>query len=153
MNVYFYSTGIVFTRRVLQALAVALLITLAALAKRSFDHVFYGVRMLEAVFLLVFILTYFREQRRALYDANSAVTINWNLFEAVLFLSSILGYLLFAVVHRYSYDVFYGYFNPGGIGMLTGIALGEWLWQNTRLRHLDEQCRERYWKNYKDRIW
>ena len=153
MNVYFYSTGIVFTHRVLQALAVALLITLAALAKRSFDHVFYGVQTLEVIFVAVFILTYFREQRRASHDPHSAMAVNWDLFESVLFLFSILGYFIFAVVHRYSYDTFYGYFNPGGIGMLTGVALGEWLWQNTRLKHLDEQHRERYWKNYKDRIW
>lgn len=152
-NPYFYSKGIVITRRVWQLLAAGVIISLATLAKRSIGRIFYGVQAMEIIFVIVFILTYFREQRRALYDPHSNVVINWNLLESILYLASIVGYVVFARTHHYSYEVFYGYFNSLNIGLFTGLIWGELLWHNSRLKQLDDKQRERYWTNYKDNLW
>ena len=143
----------IITRRVWQLLAGAIILLLVLTAKRSFDRVFFGLRMMEAVFAFTFALTYFREQRRTFHSPDSILVINWNLFESILFLGSMIAYVVFACLRQYSYDTFYAYFNFGAAGMLLGVALGEWLWQNNRLRKLSDEHKARYWANYKDHIW
>lgn len=151
MHFYFYSKGLIFTRRIQQLFGVGVLIAMAALAIRAFDQMFV-VQTMETVFVIAFIFTYFREERRAMHEPQTKVMKQWDLFEDVLFAATVLGYLIFAWIHRYTFHMFYGYFNVGGVGLYLGIIFGEWLWHNSRLKHLDDVNRQRYWKNYKDNL-
>ncbi|MBI3618341.1 MAG: hypothetical protein HY210_09075 [Candidatus Omnitrophica bacterium] len=144
---------IIITRRIWQLLAAAGVVLLAVLATPCYSlNARYGLWIGGRIFFVVFALAYWREERRATRSPDSNLVINWNLAEAVLFLASILGYFILAYVLRFGRDVFYAYLHTGALGLLGGVALGEWLWQNTKLRELDETCRQRYWANYKDSI-
>jgi hypothetical protein len=80
------------------------------------------------------------------------VMTQWNTFEAVLFAGAVTAYFIHGFTQRYSFNLFYGYFILAGIGLYAGIILGEWLWHNSRLKHMDEIQRQRYWTNYKDNL-
>lgn len=104
------------------------------------------------IFLIIFSLTYLREERRAARSPDSNLVINWNLAEALLlFLSAVLFLMVSFILNLSDMDI-YAYFNTGLLGLLTGVIMGEFLWQNSRLKELDESCQERYWANYKDSI-
>ena len=146
------SGKIIITRRIWQLLAAAGVVLLAMLVSYYPLSARYGLWVGGRIFFVVFALAYLREERRATQLPHSNRIINWNLAEAVLLLSSILGYFILAYVFHFGRDLFYAYFHTGALGLLGGVALGEWLWQNTRLKELDETCRQRYWANYKDSI-
>lgn len=146
------SKKIIITRRIWQLLAAAGVVLLTMLVSYYPLSARYGLWVGGHIFFVVFALAYWREERRATRAADSNLVINWNLAEAVLLLASILGYFILAYVLHFDRDVFYAYLHTGTLGLLGGVALGEWLWQNTRLRELDETCRQRYWTNYKDSI-
>ena len=112
----------------------------------------YGFCLAGSIFLIVFSLTYLREERRATCSPHSNLVINWDLAEAVLLLSSLLGYFVFAYIHHLDQVVFYAFFRTGTLGLLAGVAIGELFWQQTRLGRLDETCRQRYWATYKNSI-
>lgn len=144
---------IIITKRIWQLIAVTgfLLVTIFA---RDYPPGFYiGIRLFISTFLIIFILTYMREERRTLYPEDSNMVINWNLIESILFLSSLLGYFLFAFIRHFDRAFFYAYLYTGSLGMMAGLAIGEFFWQNTQLRKFDELCQRRYWANYKDSIW
>ncbi|MBI3618397.1 MAG: hypothetical protein HY210_09370 [Candidatus Omnitrophica bacterium] len=143
---------IIITRRIGQLLAAAGVVLLTILVTYYPLNPRYGLWVGGQIFFVVFALAYLREERRATRSPDSNAVINWNLIEAGLLLASILGYSVLAYVCYFSREVFYAYFYTGALGLLGGLALGEWLWQNTRLRELDETCRQRYWANYKDSI-
>lgn len=144
---------IIITRRIWQLLAAAGVVLLAVLATPYyFLNARYGLWVGGRIFFVVFALAYLREERRATRSPDSNLVMNWNLAEAVLLLASILGYFILAYVLHFGRDVFYAYLHAGALGLLGGVALGEWLWQNIRLKELDETCRQRYWTNYKDSI-
>jgi hypothetical protein len=113
----------------------------------------FGIRLFGSIFIIVFVLTYIREERRTTKSPNSNIVINWNLVESILLLFSLLGFFIFAFIRRFDEYFFYAYFNTGFLGLLTGVAMGELFWQNTGLRKLDEPCRQHYWANYKNSIW
>lgn len=140
------------TRRIWQLLAAAGVVLLAMLVSYYPLGARYGLWVGGRIFFVVFALAYWREERRATRPPDSSLVINWNLAEAVLLLASILGYFILAYVSHFGRDLFYAYFHTGALGLLGGVALGEWLWQNARLKGLDETCRRRYWENYKDSI-
>lgn len=140
------------TRRIWQLLAAAGVVLLTVLVTYYPFNARYGLWVGGRIFFVVFALAYWREERRATRSPGSNLVINWNLAEAVLLLASILGYFILAYVSHFGRDLFYAYFHTGALGLLGGVALGEWLWQNTRLKELDETCRRRYWENYKDSI-
>ena len=146
------SKKIIVTSRMWQLLAAGGVVLLAILATHYPLNSRYGLWLGGQIFFVVFALAYLREERRATRSPDSNAVINWNLAEAVLFLSGILGYFVLAYVCHFSKEFFYAYFHTGALVLLGGLALGEWLWQNTRLKELDETCRQRYWENYKDSI-
>lgn len=146
------SNKIIITCRIWQLLAAAGVVLLVMSVSYYPFNPRYGLWIGGRIFFLVFALAYLREERRATRSPDSNLVINWNLAEAFLLLASILGYFILAYVLHFGRDVFYAYFHTGALGLLGGVALGEWLWQNARLRQLDEKCRQRYWANYKDSI-
>ena len=143
---------IVFTRRIWQLLAAAGVVLLAMSGRyHPFDRRF-GLRVGGLIFLITMGLAYLREERRALRSPHSNSVINWNMVEAILFLTSIVGFYAVSFIFGLSESYFYAYLNTGALGLLTGVALGEFLWQNLRLKELDEIYQERYWICYKDSI-
>jgi len=143
---------IIVTRKIWQliaATAFVLLITLGEYYPFSFHD---GMRLGGCAFLVVFNLTYLREERRATHPPDSNLVINWNLAEAILLLASLLGYFVFAYVHDLEKSRFYAVFRTATLGLLGGVAIGEFVWQNTQLRRLDETCQQRYWATYKNSI-
>ena len=143
---------IILTKRIWQLLAAAGVILLAMSGRYyPFDGRF-GLRVGGLIFLIAMGLAYLREERRALKLPHSNSVINWNLVESILFLASIVGFYAVAFIFGVSESYFYAYLNTGALGLLTGVALGEFLWQNLRLKELDEISRDRYWACYKDSI-
>ncbi|MBI4354327.1 MAG: hypothetical protein HY595_03740 [Candidatus Omnitrophica bacterium] len=143
---------IIVTRRTWQLVAVtgfAVLITAAQYYPFSVES---GLWLGGSLFLMVFGLTYLREERKALHSPHSNLVLNWNLAEAMTLLATLLGYFVFAWIRRLDKILFYGYFHTCTLGWLAGILVGEVLWQHTQLRRLDEVCRQRYWANYKNSI-
>lgn len=144
---------IIITRRVWQLLAVIGAVLMAILTRSYYPFSFRsGLRLCAYIFILIFSLTYFREERRATKPPDSNLVLNWNLVEAILLLITIVGYITFAFIHNFSESLFYGLFHTGLLGLSSGVAAGEFFWQNTRLKDLDEICRQRYWAIYQDSI-
>lgn len=141
---------ILITRRIWQLFAATAFVLLTALADYYPFSVQYGFYLAGSIFLIVFSLTYLREERRATRSPHSNLVINWNLAEAVLLLSSLVGYFVFAYVYHLDKVVFYAFFRTGTLGLLVGVAIGELFWQQTQLGRLDEACRQRYWATYKN---
>ena len=159
LNYYTYgpaqgpSNKMIVTKRVWQFLAAAAFVVMTTLVKHYPFDLPAGLWLGGNIFFIVFLLAYMREERRATRSPDSNLVLNWNLIEAFLFLASIVGFIILAVVHQLNEIFFYAYFHTGAIGLLIGVALGEFIWQNTRLKQLDEECHSRYWENYKDSIW
>lgn len=143
---------IIMTRRMWQLVAVMVFVVLMAFARYYPFSLEYGLRLGGSIFLVVFGLTYLREERRALSSPKSNLVLNWNLAEAVVLLSSLVGYYIVAWVLDFDHTTFYAYFHTGTLGWLSGLLIGEFVWPNTQLRHLDEAFRQRYWANYKNSI-
>lgn len=140
------------TRRIWQLVAAAvfvLLMTLGDYYPFSFRD---GMQLGGCVFLAVFSLTHLREERRAMQPSDSDVVINWNLAEALLLFASLVGYFIFAAVRDVETTRFYAVFRTATLGLLSGVAIGEFVWHNTQLGRLDESCQQRYWATYKDSI-
>lgn len=146
------SQKILITRRMWQLFAVTAFVLLTTLADHYPLGAPYGFSLGGSIFLVVFSLTYLREERRATHSPHSDLVINWNLAEAVLLLSSLLGYFVFAYIHHLDKVAFYAFFRTGTLGLLAGVAIGELFWQQTQLRRLDETYRQRYWATYKNSI-
>ncbi len=146
------STTIIMTRRIWQLIAVTAFVVLMTVARYYPFSFSYGLRLGGSIFLIVFGLTYLREERRAMRSPNSNLVLNWNVAEAVVLLASLLGYYVLAFVRDFDKALFYGYFHTGTLGWLGGLAIGEFVWQNMQLRRLEETCRQRYWANYKNSI-
>ena len=144
---------IMITARIWQLLAAAAFVVMATMVRYYPFSLREGIWLGGVVFTIVFGSSYLREERRATRSPDSDCVLNWNLIEAFLLLASIVGFFIFAFVHRLHEILFYAYFHTGAIGLLIGVAVGEFFWQNIRLRELDEECRGRYWANYKDSIW
>lgn len=144
---------IIITRRIWQLIGLGVIVLL----KTSFEYYplgfQFGIHLYFRIFLIIFILTYLREERRATKSPDSNLVINWNLVESILLLGSILGYFALAVIWRFDRDLFYACFNTYFLGLVSGVAFGELLYQNTRLKKLDDICKRRYWANYKNSIW
>ncbi len=144
---------IIITRKIWQLIAVtgfALMVSFSRYYPLGFR---FGIHLFASIFLTVSYLTYRREERRAMYPADSDLVINCNLSESVLLLLSILAFFVIAFIKHFDEHFFYAYFHTSILGLLVGVVLGEFLWQNTRLKNLDEIYRQRYWANYKDSIW
>lgn len=144
---------IIITRRIWQLIALIGFVLIASFTRFYPLGFRFGVHLFGSIFLIVFGLTYMREERRATKPTNSNIVINWNLTESILLLFGLLGFFIFAFIWRFDEHLFYAYFNTGLLGLLSGVAIGELFWQNTRLRKLDESCRQRYWTSYKNSIW
>ena len=144
---------IIITRRVWQLIAAIGFVLMATFVKYYPLGFQFVIRLFASIFLIVFSLTYMREERRAMNSPDSNIVINWNLAESILLLFSLLGFLVIAFIHRINEYFFYAYLNTGLLGLLSGVAIGEFFWQNTRLRELKEPYRQRYWADYKDSIW
>ena len=140
------------TRRIWQLFAATVFVLLTTLTERYPFSVQYGLSLAGGIFLIVFGLTYLREERRATQSPDSDSVINWNLAEAVLLLSGILGYFVFAYIHDLDKILFYALFRTGTLGLLVGVAVGELFWQQTQLGKFDETCRQRYWATYKNSV-
>lgn len=140
------------TRRIWQLVAAAAFILLMLLGNYYPFSFRDGIQLGGGVFLVVFSLTYLREERRAMQPPDSDVVINWNLAEALLLFASLVGYFIFAAVRDVETTRFYAVFRTAALGLLSGVALGEFVWHNTQLRRLDESCQQRYWAVYKDSI-
>lgn len=112
-----------------------------------------GCQLGGSIFLIVFSLTYLREERRATRSPESDLVINWNLAEAVLLLASLIGYFVWAAVRHVDAVIFHALLRTGTLGLLSGVMAGELVWQQTQLKKLDEACRQRYWANYKNSMW
>ena len=144
---------IIITQRVWQLIAAIGLVLMALFAGTYPLGFNYGIRLFFGIFLIIFSLTYMREERRATKSARSNLVINWNLAESILLLLSIVVYFVVATIQDFDRNLFYAYFHTGFLGLLCGVTIGELLWQNTTLRKLDDYCRRRYWANYKNSIW
>lgn len=144
---------IIITRRVWQLIALIGFVLMASFTRFYPLGFHFGIRLFGTIFLMVFGLTYMREERRATKSPNSNIVINWNLAESVLLLFSLLGFFIFAFIRYFDEHLFYACFNTGFLSLLSGVAIGELSWQNIGLRKLDESCRQRYWVNYKNSIW
>ena len=147
------SRKIIITARIWQLIAATVFVVMAT-AVRYYPFSFKeGLWLGGIIFTIVFTSSYMREERRATKSPDSNLILNCNLIEAFLLLSSLVGFFIFAYTRRMHEIFFYAYFHTGAIGLLSGVAAAEFFWQNTRLRQLDEECRFRYWEQYKDSIW
>lgn len=147
-----YYKKIIVTPRVWKLIAVSAL-TLMIIPARPYPFgLAGGAQLWGKIFLLIFILTYLREERRATKSPDSNLVINWNLAEAVVFLLCLVGFIAFVAVRNLHEIFYYAYFNTGMLGLVSGVAAGEFLWQNTQLKQLDDSCRQRYWENYDNTI-
>jgi len=104
----------------------------------------------EGVFLIVFALTYFREERRAHHPSYSAVIRRWNKAEEIAFTLTVAGLYGALLVFHLSLPFFYAWVSTYVIGLLSGLLVGEAVWQNLRLHQVEHTCRERYWSIYQD---
>ena len=147
------SSKIIITARIWQLIIATIFVVMATLVRYYPFNCREGLWLWGVVFTVVFSSSYMREERRATKSPDSNCVLNWNLIESFLLLASLVGFFIFTFVHRWHEIFFYAYFHTGTIGLLSGIAVGEFIWQNIRLRELDEECRARYWANYKDSIW
>ena len=144
---------IIVTRRIWQLTAAAGFVLLTTLAEYYPFNPRFGWWLGGLIFTVVFSLTYLREERRAAKSPDSNLVLNWNLAEAVLLLLSTVCFYVWSFISGMEKMYFYAYLHPGALGLLVGVGLAEFFWQNTRLKQIDESCRERYWNNYKDSIW
>lgn len=144
---------IIITRRVWQLIALIGFVLMAFFIRYYPLGFHFGVRLFAGIFLIVFSLTYMREERRATKSPHSNTVINWNLAEATLLLFSLLGFFVVAFIRDFDTHFFYAYFNTGFLELLSGVTVGELFWQNTRLKKLDESYHQHYWANYKNSIW
>lgn len=143
---------IIITRRIWQLLA-AIGIVLLIMSGRYYPFESrLGFRLGGLIFTIVLGLTFLREERKATRLPNSNRVLNWNLIEAVSFLLFSLSFYALAFILGLSEAYFYAYLHTGALGLLAGVATGEFLWQNLRLKELDQVCQDRYWVCYKDSI-
>jgi len=143
---------IIVTRRIWQLIA-AMGVVLLAMSGRYYPFgPCYGFRLGGLIFTIVLGLAFLREERRATRSPHSNWVVNWNLLEALLFLLFSVSFYVVAFIFHMSEMYFYAYLHTGILGLLTGVGLGEFLWQNIRLKELDEVCQNRYWACYKDSI-
>ena len=143
---------IIITRRIWQLIAAAGLVALAMATKEYPMNPRFGSSVGGSIFTIILGLTLLREERRALHSPDSNRVINWNLAEAIVLFFSTLGGFASAWMWRLPEIDFYAYLHTGLLGLLGGVAAGELLWQNVRLKALDDTCRNRYWAGYKDSI-
>ncbi len=148
-----WNKRIIITQRVWQFIALIGLVLMASFTRYYPLGFHFGMRLFAGIFLIVFSLTYMREERRATKLPHSNTVINWNLAEAALLLFSLLGFFVVAFIRDFDTHFFYAYFNTGFLGLLSGVAIGELFWQNISLRKLDESSRQHYWASYKNSIW
>ncbi|GEM_PF-4970336 len=141
---------IIITRRVWQLLAALGFVLLTTLAQHYPLNHRLGLWLGEGVFIVVFGLTYLREERRAVRSPHSNLVINWNLAEAFLMFLSAAAFIIVPLIVHLPETYFYAYLHTFLLGLLSGVALGEFLWQNIRLKQLDESFQRHYWDNYKN---
>lgn len=139
-------------RRIWQLLAVTAVVLVVTVGQYYPLRVQEGCRLWGSIFLIVFSLTYLREERRATRSPKSDLVINWNLAEAVLLFASLIGYFLWTAVRHVDAVLFHALFRTGTLGLLSGVMGGELFWQQTQLKTLDETCRQRYWATYHDSL-
>lgn len=144
---------IIITRRIWQLMALIVFVLIASFSRYYPLGLGFGIHLFAIIFLIVFSLTYMREERIASRPPDSNLVINWNLAESILLLFSLLTFFIIAFILRFDEYFFYAYFYTGFLGLLCGITLGEFFWQNTRLKKLDASNQQRYWANYKNSIW
>ena len=140
------------TSRCWQLTAAAGLVLLIMSARHYLFDPRFGLRLGGLIFTVVLGLTFLREERRATKLPDSNRVINWNLAESVSLLLFSLSFYVVSFIFGFSESYFYAYLHTGILGLLAGVALGEFLWQNLRLKELDETCQNRYWACYKDSI-
>lgn len=143
---------IIITRRIWQLLAATGIVLLIMSGRYYPFGLRYGLRLGGLIFTVVLGLTFLREERRATRLPNSNWVLNWNLVEAISFLLFSVSFYAVAFILGLSEADFYACLHTGALGLLTGVALGEFLWQNVRLKELDQVCQDRYWACYKDSI-
>ncbi len=146
------SKKIIVTRRVWQLIAAVGFVGLTMLFRYYPFSFHFGWWLGGLIFVVIFTLSYFREERMATKSPDSNLVLNWNLVEAILLFLSTVGFFVTAFVFPLSDDYLYGYLHTGILGLLSGVALAEFLWQNIRLKELDESCKNIYWDHYKDSI-
>lgn len=146
------SRKIIITQRLWQFIAATGFVLLTTLVRYYPFNLHFGLWLGGLIFVVIFGLAYLREERRATKSADSNLVLNWNLIEAILLFLSAVGFFVVAFVFHLSDDYLYGYLHTGILGLLIGVALGEFFWQNLRLKQLDESCKNRYWDHYKDSI-
>ena len=139
-------------RRIWQLVAVTAVVLVVTVGQYYPLRVQDGCQLGGSVFLIVFGLTYVREERRATRSPASDLVINWNLAEATVLFTSLIGYVLWAAVRHVDAVLFHALLRTGTLGLLSGVMGGECFWQQSQLKTLDETCRQRYWANYKDSI-
>lgn len=143
---------VVITRRTWQLLAVGGVVVAALFTRHYPFPLLYGLRLGGWIFVVALGLTYLREERRATKSPDSDLVINWNLAESIVFFLCSAGFFVVAFVSGLPDTYIYGYFHTGFFGFLAALILGEFLWQNIRLKELNQVCRDRYWACYKDSI-
>lgn len=137
-------------KRLTQYLVViALIILISYLKNYRFDLVRSGL-FFVIIFVVNFLLTWYRENRRATIPPSD--NVDWHFFEAILYLSSLIGFLVVAIYYGWPEKLFYSYFYPAVLAFLGGTCLGEYLYQRIRLPKLSSLDRDRYWLSYKDSI-
>lgn len=112
----------------------------------------FGFRLGGLIFTLTLGLTFLREERRATRSPDSNWVLNWNLMESAAFLLFSVSFYVASFIFGLSEADFYAYLNTGVLGLLMGVGLGEFFWQNIRLKELNQICRDRYWVCYKNSI-
>jgi hypothetical protein len=106
----------------------------------------------EGVFMLVFALTYLREERRAFHPPDAKIVVLWNRLEEWAFTLVVVAFYLCGFILHHNWSYLYAYLNTYVIGLLSGLLAGEILWQNMRLRQVEGKLRDRYWAAYNDSI-
>ena len=143
---------IIITARIWQLLAAVGIVLLAVSARYYPFSLRFGLRLGGLIFTIVLGLTFLREERRATRLPSSNRVINWNLIEAVALLLFSVSFYVVAFIFHTSEIYFYAYVHTGVLGLLAGVVLGEFLWQNLRLKELDQVCQDRYWACYRNSI-
>lgn len=143
----------VFTARVKQLCLLCLLV-LVLMPTRDFYPVDLFRRFILAFSfaILNFGFTWYRERRRAFLFESSIKVINWKLFESVFYLAMILSYFLLSFLGDFTSEKFYTFFDPAVFGLLIGVTVAEFLFQNFALPRYGEQARSLYWQQYKDSV-
>jgi hypothetical protein len=143
---------IIVTKRA-KELAIALVLMGVTMVMRSYPlDPKTGWWLGQGVFIVVFALTYLREERRAFHPSYSKVIVRWNRAEEIVFTLTVAALYLAWFVFHMSLPYFYAWVGVYVIGLLSGLLAGELVWQHLRLHQMEHACRERYWATYIDSL-